>query len=232
MSNKHDTNVRKSTLVNFQIGLVASLLFTYVMFEVYTADPVNKVAEKPIVLEEEPFVWDGAFQVYEEPKEKVIAQKRQEPIPDPTEFKEVDDDTVLDELTDEFVQKESETNTTPFDPNTIGDDKIEEVPVKVPFSVVEDVPVFPGCEGLSTNKEKAACFSKKIGKIISRKFNAGLGGEYGLSGVQRIYALFEVAADGTIQNIQVRAPHPKLKEEAERVIGSVSYTHLTLPTKA
>ncbi|MHA7055998.1 hypothetical protein ACWGOQ_0002175 [Aquimarina sp. M1] len=37
MSNKHDAKVRKSTLVNFQIGLMISLLFTYVMFEMYTS---------------------------------------------------------------------------------------------------------------------------------------------------------------------------------------------------
>lgn len=217
MSNKHDANVRKGTLVNFQIGLVASLLFTYVMFEVYTSQPINKASDKEVVLEDESFVWDGAFEVYQEPEQKVVAQKKPVPIPDPTDFEVVEDDVTLDDVTEEFKNEEPE-ETASFNPDAIEDKEEEEIPENVPFSVVEDVPIFPGCERLKTNKEKAACFSEKISKIISRKFNTGIGSDYGLSGVQRIYALFDVAADGTIQNIQVRAPHPKLKKEAERVI--------------
>ncbi|WP_378181780.1 energy transducer TonB [Aquimarina sp. SS2-1] len=218
MSNKHEANVRKGTLVNFQIGLIASLLFTYVMFEVYTSEPIDKVISDPITLENEPFIWNGEFEVYQEPEQKVVAQKQPDPIPDPTDFEVVDDNTVIDDVKEEF-KSEDPVDSTPFNPETIGEEEEEEIPENVPFSVVEDVPVFPGCEGLQTNKERAACFSEKISKIISRKFDTGIGNDYGLSGVQRIYTLFDVAADGTIQNIQVRAPHPKLKKEAERVIG-------------
>ncbi|WP_299219590.1 energy transducer TonB [uncultured Aquimarina sp.] len=219
MSNKHDANVRKGTLVNFQIGLIASLLFTYVMFEVYTSETIDKRPKKEFVVENEPFIWNEQFAVYQEPEQKVVAQKRPEPIPDPTEFEVVEDDKAIDDLTEEFKSEEPPVESTPFNPDAIVDKEEEEIPANVPFSVVEDVPIFPGCERLKTNKERAACFSEKISKIISRKFNTDIGSDYGLSGVQRIYALFDVAADGTVQNIQVRAPHPKLKKEAERVIG-------------
>jgi len=218
MSNKHDANVRKNTLVNFQIGLVASLLFTYVMFEVYTSEPIDRIIDDPVVVEDEQFIWDGAFEVYQEPEQKVVAQKQPEPIPDPTEFEVVKDDVVLDDIKEEFKSVEP-VESTPFNPDAVVDKEEEEIPENVPFSIVEDVPIFPGCERLKTNKERAACFSEKVGKIISRKFNTDIGSEYGLSGIQRIYTLFDVAADGTIQNIQVRASHPKLKKEAERVIG-------------
>lgn len=218
MSKKHDANVRKHTLVNFQIGLIASLLFTYTMFEVYTSEPINKIVDCEFIVEDEPIVWNGEFEVYQEPEQKVVAQKQSAPIPDPTEFQVVEDDTVLDDVVEEYKSEEP-LESAPINLDDIGEEEIEEVPEHVPFSVVEDVPIFPGCERLKTNKERAACFSKKIGKIISRKFNGDLASEYGLSGVQRIYALFDVAADGSIQNIQVRAPHPKLKKEAERVIG-------------
>ncbi|WP_298541678.1 energy transducer TonB [uncultured Aquimarina sp.] len=219
MSNKHDANVRKGTLVNFQIGLIASLLFTYVMFEVYTSEPIDKTFDKEIVLEDESFVWNEQFTVYQEPEQKVVAQKRPEPIPDPTEFEVVEDDKAIDDLTEEFKSEEPLVESAPFNPDAIVDKEEDDIPTDVPFSVVEDVPIFPGCERLKTNKERAACFSEKIRKIISKKFNTDIGSDYGLEGVQRIYALFDVAADGTIQNIRVRAPHPKLKKEAERVIG-------------
>ncbi|WP_109435590.1 MULTISPECIES: energy transducer TonB [Aquimarina] len=214
MSNKHDANVRKSTLVNFQIGLIASLLFTYLMFEVYTAVPVINV-EPTVTIEEPPTEWNQQFKIYEEPKPKEVAVKYTKPVVAPEEFKIVEN--LTKDLGEEFKNEPIESE--PFDPSTINDvEPIVDDPPFFDFVKVESVPVFPGCETLGTNKEKAACFSKKIRKIISKKFNTGLGERYGLTGVQRIYTVFEVSTDGTIQNIRVRAPHPKLEEEAERVI--------------
>ncbi|MCK8522437.1 energy transducer TonB [Aquimarina sp. D1M17] len=218
MSNKHDANVRKSPLVNFQIGLIASLLFTYVMFEVYTAAPIVKPPQQT-VFEPEQNVWDGVYKMYEPPKEKVVAVKQSKPIVEPNKFKVIDDDTELTNAKEEFKNDPS-TKKAPISPGDIDDVEPIDKPVeKVPFIAVEDVPVFPGCETLATNKEKAKCFSEKIARIISKKFNTDLGERYGLTGVQRIYALFEVGTDGLISNIQVRAPHPKLEKEAKRVIG-------------
>ncbi len=218
MSNKHDANVRKSTLVNFQIGLIASLLFTYFMFEVYTTVP-KVVSEPQITLEEEPFVWDGVYKVYEEPKQKVVAVKRPKPVVAPEEFKVIDDVKDIDAMAEEF-KNDSPSDSEPLSPSDIVDVEPEtKTEVKVPFIAVEDVPVFPGCETLGSNKEKAACFSKKIARIVSKKFNTGLGEKYGLSGIQRIHTQFEVGTDGLITNIRVRAPHPKLEKEAKRVIS-------------
>ncbi len=217
MSNKHDANVRKSTLVNFQIGLVASLLFTYLMFEVYTTEPVMYTASSPEFPVEETFTWNEVFTVYKEPVKEVIAEKHTKPVVDPQDFQVVDNGKVIEKVKNEFknlLPAESE----PINPNILPDDPDED-PVEVPFIAVESVPVFPGCEKLATNREKAVCFSEKVGRIVSRKFNTGLGERYGLTGLQRIYAQFNVDADGVITNIQIRAPHPKLQEEAERVIN-------------
>ncbi|WP_160114720.1 energy transducer TonB [Aquimarina sp. AU474] len=217
MSNKHDANVRKSTLVNFQIGLIASLLFTYFMFEVYTAEPIaNHVP--PITIDNEPsYVWDGNFIEYQEPKKKVVAEKRTKPVVNPNDFEIVDDKAAINEAKEEFKAVQP-TESYPIDPSEIIDAP-EDVPVEaVPFTKIEWVPVFPGCETLETNKERAACFSDKVKRIVSRKFNTELGQKYGLTGVQRIYAQFEVDVDGVIKNIRVRAAHPKLEKEAKRVI--------------
>lgn len=218
MSNKHDANVRKSTLVNFQIGLIASLLFTYVMFEVYTATPIVNDSDMNLTIVEPDVDWDGVYKIYEEPRPKEVARKYTKPVVTPEEFKVIDNNT---EITDsDKVFKNEPIESTPIDPSSIIDaDPIIDEPVTVPFIAVEDVPVFPGCEMLGTNKEKAACFSEKIRKIVSRKFNTELGENYGLTGVQRIYAQFDVDANGMIKNIQVRATHPRLKKEAQRVIN-------------
>ncbi|MBZ9628988.1 M56 family metallopeptidase [Psychroflexus sp. CAK1W] len=44
----------------------------------------------------------------------------------------------------------------------------------VPFSVIENVPVFPGCENLGTNEERKACMSKKISEFVNKDFDIGL----------------------------------------------------------
>ncbi|MBQ4818681.1 energy transducer TonB [Aquimarina sp. MMG016] len=219
MSNKHDANVRKSTLVNFQIGLVASLLFTYLMFEVYTTDPAvyNPKIEESVPQEE--FVWNQVFEVYKEPEAKPIAEKRSEPVVNPDDFKVIDDKDKIAEAEDEFKNDPPAEVSTPVNTSDIDDVPEAEEPVDFPFNVVEFVPVFPGCEKLATNEEKASCFSQKVKRIVSKKFNAGLGEELGLKGLQRIYVQFEVYKDGTIQNIQARGTHPMLEKEAKRVVS-------------
>jgi len=40
----------------------------------------------------------------------------------------------------------------------------------VPFAVMENVPVFPGCETMKTNQEKRACFQKKVNQHVKKEF--------------------------------------------------------------
>ena len=56
-----------------------------------------------------------------------------------------------------------------------------------------------------------------------RKFDAGLAGEIGLSpGKKRIIIKFYISKEGEVVNISTKAPHPKLIDEANRVINSLS----------
>ncbi len=217
MSNKHDANVRKSTLVNFQIGLIASLLFTYVMFEVQTASKEVVVISDPYDPFEPTIATIGDVIIEETIKKEPVVKTKPKKVIDLSKPKIVDNGKVIDNG-DEYKNKPSEvpTGVAPSDIEDINSD--DETPI-LPFDRVESVPIFPGCEKLETNKEKAACFSEKVRKIVSRKFNTGLGDRYGLSGIQRIYTQFDVDANGMIKNIRVRAPHPKLEQEAERVIN-------------
>lgn len=91
--------------------------------------------------------------------------------------------------------------------------------IEVPFSVIENVPVFPGCEKEKSNDAKRQCMSDKISDFVNKKFNTDLAGELGLSGKQRISVMFKIDRSGEIVNIMARAPHPGLEKEAKRVIG-------------
>ncbi len=94
----------------------------------------------------------------------------------------------------------------------------EEEIADVPFAVIENVPIFPGCESMKNNEARKACMSEKVSKLVNRKFNTELGGELGLSGINKIFVQFKIDRSGNITNIRSRAPHPRLQKEAERVI--------------
>lgn len=91
----------------------------------------------------------------------------------------------------------------------------------VPFAVIEEVPVFPGCEDLSTNDARKACMSEKITDHVNKNFDTSLGKELGLSGVNRIYVQFRINKDGNIEVLGARAPDPALEDEAIRTINSL-----------
>jgi protein TonB len=94
-------------------------------------------------------------------------------------------------------------------------DEIEE-DIEVPFSVVENIPVFPGCEGLS-NDDSKKCFQTKIQEHIKKNFkypetalNLGIHG--------KVFVLFVINNEGVSSNIRTRGPDKLLEKEAARII--------------
>ncbi|QXP61256.1 energy transducer TonB [Olleya sp. HaHaR_3_96] len=91
--------------------------------------------------------------------------------------------------------------------------------VDIPFAVVETPPIYEGCQELNGNTAKKNCFSQLIAKHVSKKFNVNISDSLGLpSGRIKINTMFKVNKKGEIVDVKARAPHPKLEEEAIRVI--------------
>ncbi|MFD2564091.1 energy transducer TonB [Aquimarina rubra] len=221
MSNKHDANVRKSTLVNFQIGLIASLLFTYVIFEMYTSVSVVeplKIASKEV--DEIHFTMD-VFKVEKEPEKKVTIKTKTIKEPDWTKPEVVDNNLALQKLKKELIGENNNSKSTAIPIDSIIEVGRDEK-IVYPIDKVTVAPIYPGCEKYDNNDERIACFSSRIQRLVSNKFNAGLGEEYGLKGLQRIHVQFQVDIDGVIKEVQVRAPHPALEKEARRVVKKFS----------
>lgn len=84
----------------------------------------------------------------------------------------------------------------------------------VPFSIIDEAPTFPGCpEG---DKD---CFNKSMQKFINENFDMNLASNLALvAGKKKIYAVFKIDENGNIIGLQVRAPHPKLKQHTMEVI--------------
>tara|TARA_B110000967_G_scaffold193784_1_gene221665 strand:- start:1103 stop:1819 length:717 start_codon:yes stop_codon:yes gene_type:complete len=128
----------------------------------------------------------------------------------------------------EIVEDEEEIEETVIESTEMDQDEeieVEEIEVEeiyedveVPFSVIENVPEYPGCEK-GSNTEKRKCMSAKIAKFVQRKFNTDLAGDLGLSGRQRISVIFKIDKKGNVTGVRSRAPHPRLEKEAARVIN-------------
>jgi len=90
----------------------------------------------------------------------------------------------------------------------------------VPFATIEEVPVFPGCEG--TEAELRKCLQENITKHVGANFNSDLANSLGLeAGTKRIFVMFKIDEEGNISEVKARAPHKDLVEEAKRVINTL-----------
>lgn len=83
--------------------------------------------------------------------------------------------------------------------------------------IVEEVPVFPGCEDLKESK-KFKCFQEQIQKHIARNFlypeEAVIDGTQG-----RVFVQFTIGKDGGVRTILTRGAAPILMQEAERIFS-------------
>jgi bla regulator protein BlaR1 len=114
----------------------------------------------------------------------------------------------------EITVKESKARLKPSD--TIKPIEIEEVN----FASIENVPIYPGCEG--TESALKACLQEKIATYVNANFNVKLGKELNLeTGLNEVFVMFKIDNEGNIMDVKARAPHKKLEEEALRVIKSL-----------
>tara|TARA_B100000989_G_scaffold61134_1_gene42055 strand:+ start:3781 stop:4485 length:705 start_codon:yes stop_codon:yes gene_type:complete len=126
----------------------------------------------------------------------------------------------------EVVEDEEEVEETVIESTETDQDEIiiEEIEVEdefedidVPFAVIEDVPIFPGCESVSKSQRRA-CFQEQMNKHIRKNFRyPDIAQEMGIQG--RVYVNFIIAKDGSITNIRMRGPDKNLENEAARIIG-------------
>ena len=102
--------------------------------------------------------------------------------------------------------------------NKTDDKVVVEDDGSVPFAIIENVPIFPGCTG--TEEELRQCLQEKITKYVNTNFNVEMANALGLEkGVKRIFVMFKIDKEGNITDIQARAPHQSLADEAIRVIS-------------
>ncbi|MBT2163593.1 energy transducer TonB [Zobellia laminariae] len=96
----------------------------------------------------------------------------------------------------------------------------EEEDVSVPFAIIENVPVFPGCESMVTNADKKACFQKMIQEHVKKEFTYPAGAlELHIQG--KVFVYFVIDQKGFITGIKTRGPDKSLEQEASRIVAAL-----------
>jgi periplasmic protein TonB len=202
-------DVSRNSSIYFAVGLALMLAVTYLTINYKTYDKSNiDIGQVNMdVLDEEEVPITEQIQTPPPPPPPPAAPEVIEVVEDEQDVKE----TVIEST--ETNQEEEIAK--------VEDIQVEEVEedVEVPFAVIENVPVFPGCENEKGNEAKKQCMSEKIAEFVNKKFNTELAGDLGLTGRQRINVIFKIDKNGDITGIKSRAPHPALEKEAARVIG-------------
>jgi protein TonB len=204
------SDISRNASLYFAVGLALMMTLTYLTINYKSYDKSN--------------IDIGQVDVDDELEEEVpITQQEIIPPPPPPpppvvpeEIEIVEDEKEVEETVIESTETDQEEEIV-----EIEEVEVEEVEedIEVPFAVIENVPIFPGCEKEKGNNAKKQCMSDKIAKFVNRKFNTELAADLGLSGKQRISVIFKIDKSGNITNIRARAPHPGLEKEAKRVIG-------------
>mgnify|MGYP006119397585 FL=1 len=127
----------------------------------------------------------------------------------------------------EVVEDEEEIEETVIESTETDEEEIIEVvevieeyeDIDVPFAVIEDVPIFPGCERVNKS-ERRNCFQEQMNKHIKRNFRyPEIAQEMGIQG--RVYVNFIISKNGSITNIRMRGPDKNLEKEAQRIIAKL-----------
>ena len=129
----------------------------------------------------------------------------------------------------EVVEDEEEVEETIIESTETDQEEIVEVEdieveddfddVDVPFAVIEDVPIYPGCEKVAKSQRRQ-CFQDQINKHIRKNFRyPEIAQEMGIQG--RVYVNFVISKDGSITNVRMRGPDKNLEKEAARIISKL-----------
>ena len=201
------------TRILIQLSLVFSLFLVYefLTLKSYPRE-VKEISGTLINIQDnEKLIEVKPIEVEVKPETKVALPEKILKVEDDVDIKE----TVIEST--ETSQLDAVKVTAPKEMVTVKEE--EEVVEDVAFVVIENVPIYPGCKG--NNSELRACFSDQITKFVAEKFNAELASELGLTpgSIQKIFVVFKIDKNGYITDINARAPHKKLQEEAIRVIN-------------
>lgn len=207
---KFDLN--RNSALYFVIGLTIVLFLTWRALEYKTypkdMETLNMAMAEDDLKEEVPIT-------------EAIKTPPPPPPPSAPEVIEVVEDT--EEIEETIIESTEISQETVIDAVLDVDDVEvgeEEEEITVPFAVIENVPIFPGCESARNNEERKECFQQKIQEHIIKEFTYPPSAlELGIQG--KVFVQFLIDSKGNIGSIRMRGPDKNLEKEAQRIVASL-----------
>ncbi|MBC32258.1 MAG: energy transducer TonB [Muricauda sp.] len=206
-------DLSRNSSLYFMVGLTVALFTIWQLLEYKTYETEDEFVQ--------------VLEVAEDIKEEVpvTQQIRTAPPPPPPAapavIEVVEDELEIEETIIESTESSQETEVAEavvsVDDVEVGE---EEEEISVPFAIIENAPIFPGCENLSTEAERRECFNRKVQEHIKKNFTYPKTAlELGIQG--RVFVKFDIDSQGRVANIQKRGPDRLLEEEAARIIAAL-----------
>ena len=206
-------DLNRNSGLYFVIGLAIVLFVTWRALEYKTYPKDETIVEMVQAVEE--------LSKEDIPITEQIKTTPPPPPPAAPEIIEVVEDT---EEIEETIIESTETSQDAVVEEVMDVDDVEaaedEEEIIVPFAVIENVPIFPGCESATTNDERKACFQKMMQAHVMKQFTyppAAL--ELGITG--RVFVQFYIDSKGNVGGIRTRGPDQLLEKEAHRIVASL-----------
>ena len=202
---KAHLQLERNSGLYFAIGMTLVLALIYAALEWKTYEPDNEFLLGKLNIPEE--IEDDI------PPLVQFTQPPPPPVP-PTSIEIAPDTPEIIESVINFPDPEPTTEIPEIVESNFTEPEVEEV---IPFILIEEVPVFPGCENAD---DKRRCFSEMMQEHVRHNFNYPERAiDLSLQG--RVYVQFTVQKDGSIGDVKLRGPHKLLEEEAARIISKM-----------
>lgn len=220
MEVKKNPNVdpKRNSSLYFLVGLTAVLILTYVSIELKSEDPRTVVEKIEIV---DNMMGDEEEVILTMPPAQKLPPP---PPPAPEVIQVVDNKQIIEDRKIETTEvNENKPVVVAQTSSNYGDEggTAEEIDEELPFAVIEDAPIFPGCENVPKN-QRSACFEEQIRKFVGKNQQyPEKAMEDNIQG--RVSVVFVIDKDGSITNVQARGPKggELLEKEALRVISKL-----------
>ncbi|SFN92714.1 energy transducer TonB [Salegentibacter flavus] len=200
------------SMIFFQVGLILVLAATYIGLEWKFTEQDQSILYEVEVADED------TEEIPITQLDNLPPPPPPPPPPAPEMVQIIEDDLDVEEDLIQSTETNQDAKVEMIIPVSAVEYEEEEEEVEnVPFMIVEEVPVFPGCETIKDKDEQKKCLNDKIHALYAREFNTEIGAELELTGFYRIYVGFKINEKGEVAEIQTRGPHRRLEAEAERV---------------
>jgi len=96
------------------------------------------------------------------------------------------------------------------------------------FATVEQRPIWPGCESLTSEEARFECFNYGMMNFLRNNFNVptAKNKKEQKARTGKVYVDFVIEKDGSVSNVKIiRSVHPEVDAEAIRMVKSIPTMH-------